>query len=434
MCDFADEILDHPTLDLCVLDDVHALRDDLVALRHELHQCPEVGLHLPRTLAVVRREVEALGLEIYESTRVSGLMAVLRGTATTAAEPSPTPGREIVLLRADMDGLPVVEDNDLDWRSTNGAMHACGHDLHMAGLIGAMRVLHARRDRLAGDVVFMFQPGEEGHDGARHMIEEGLLDVAGRTPDHAYGVHVWAARYPAGFIGTRPGAMMASSDTIAVTIRGRGGHGSAPHETLDPIPVIAEIITTLQVMVAREFNVFDPVVLTCGQVHAGSAANVIPDDAFAEFTLRAFSTKARERLVRRVSEVSTSVASAHGMHADIDHTPLYPVTMNDPNEVNFVAHLTNSLWPGRWQEQTEPMAAAEDFSRVLERIPGCFIGVSAVDLNAEDSGEDVANPGVDDAHARLAFNHSPRARFSDDAVTVCAALLAQFAHARLTSQ
>lgn len=395
-----------------LLNDAHALTDELVSLRHTLHGCPEVGLHLPHTARIIRAHIEACDLEIHEAGSVSGFMAVLRGERNANGK------RPIVLLRADMDGLPVTEDNDLDWRSTNGAMHACGHDLHMAGLVGAMRILTARKDELAGDVVFMFQPGEEGHDGARHMIDEGLLEAAGRLPDHAYGLHVWSGRYPAAFIGTRPGPMMASSDTIAVRVQGRGGHGSAPHEALDPIPVIARIITDIQVSVAREFNIFDPVVATCGQVHAGSAANVIPSEAYAEFTLRAFSPEARERLCTRVREIATGVTETAGMRAVVEHTPLYPVTMNDPGEVDFVRDQVESLWPGRWRNQDEPMAAAEDFSKVLERIPGCFIGVSAV-----EEGEDAA---------KLAFNHSAHALFSDEVVPHCAALLAQCAYSRLT--
>lgn len=395
-----------------VAQDIAALAPELSSIRHELHQIPEVGLHLPKTAARVRQEIDALGLEVHECQSATGFMVVLRGGAGTAS-----PRRPIVLLRADMDALPVQEDTGLDWASRNGNMHACGHDLHTAGLIGAMRVLTARREELAGDVVFMFQSGEEGWHGAQHMINEGMLDVAGRTPDHAYGVHVWSSRYPAGFIGTRPGPMMASSDSMAITIHGHGGHGSAPHETRDPIPVAASIVTEAQVMVAREFNIFDPVVATCGQIHAGTIANVIPNTAFLEFTLRTLSAESRSRLIRRLRELSENTAAAHGMRAECKLVELYPVTNNDPHEYEFAAQTISSLYPERWQLQRDPMAAAEDFSQVLERIPGVFIGVSAV------------NPGED--HTSLPFNHSPHARFRDDAIADAATILATLAYRRL---
>lgn len=392
------------------------LAPELIALRHELHQIPELALELPHTQNTVLEAIaDCSELEITHCNSATGFVAVLRGGH------APTGGRQrpIVLLRADMDALPVQETTQLPWASTNGNMHACGHDLHMAGLVGALKILYARRQELAGDIIFMFQSGEEGHDGAQHMIDEGLLEAAGRTPDHAYGLHVWASRYPAGFIGTRPGAMMASSDTVAITIKGRGGHGSAPHETLDPIPVAAEIITQAQVLVTREFNAFDPVVISCGQVHSGHAANVINDDAFLEFTLRAFSPKNCENLILRLQALAEDIARAHRMEAEVHITRLYPVTMNNAQEYEFAKNTVEAIFPGRWQLQETPMAAAEDFSKVLERIPGVFIGVSAVEAGGD--------------HTSLPFNHSGEAQFSDHTVPDCAAILASLAYQRLTS-
>lgn len=394
--------------------EARALAPELIALRHKLHGIPEVALDLPETGRAIRAEIDRLGLEVHSAEHVTGFMAVLRG----GKAPRDLAKRPIVLLRADMDALLVTEDTDLDWKSTNGAMHACGHDVHMSGLVGAMRILAARADELAGDVVFMFQPGEEGRDGAQHMINEGLLEAAGRLPDHAYGLHVWAGRYPTGFIGTRPGAMMASDDVIRITVRGRGGHGSAPHETCDPIPIAAEIITQVQVMVAREFSIFDPVVATCGYVHAGSAPNVIPGTAELGYTLRAFAPATSGRLARRLIELAERIAAAHGATADCDYTPLYPVTMNREDEYTFAAGVVDEVLPGRWVLQSEPMAAAEDFAKVLERIPGCFIGVSAV-----PAGKDASEQ---------AFNHSAQAVFSDEVVPDCATILASLAYARLT--
>lgn len=393
----------------------HNISDELIALRHELHQIPEPQLYLPLTAKRIEKEINALGLELTRCQTVTGMCAVLRGKA---AHPD-IHHRPIVLLRADMDALPVVEETGLEWASTNGNMHGCGHDVHMAGLVGAMRVLYAHREELKGDVVFFFQSGEEGWNGAQYMIDEGMLKVAGRMPDHAYGVHVWSARYPAGFIGTRKGAMMASSDTLKITIVGRGGHGSAPHEVADPVPVLAELILAIQVMITREFDIFDPVVATCGHIHAGKVGNVIPDEAHAEYTLRAFSPQARTTLHSRISELAEGLARSRGMEARIEFIPLYPVTVNDGAEVDFVQEIVEATLPGRWAEQETPMAAAEDFAKILEHIPGCFVGISAV-----EQGED---------HRHLSFNHSSRAHFSDSVIADCSTVLAAAAYQRLTS-
>lgn len=384
----------------------------LIGLRHELHQIPEPGLDLPLTGQRIKAEIKQWDVELTECMSATGFMAVLRGGRRPTTRDVPT-----VLLRADMDALPVVERTEVDFASTNGAMHACGHDVHMSGLVGAMRALAQHRDQLAGDVVFMFQPGEEGHDGAQHMIDENMLEASGRLPDHAYGIHVWSARYPHGFIGTRPGPMMASADTMHITVKGRGGHGSAPHETRDPVPVAAEIVTQAQVMITREFNIFDPVVATCGHLEAGSSPNVVPEEATLHFTLRAFSDAAREKLQRRLGELAQGIAAAHNQVAEIDLHHLYPVTKNDASEYEFCETTVESILPGRWAPQDVPMAAAEDFSKVIERIPGCFIGVSAV--------ADEADPN------ELQFNHSAFAVFDDSVIADCSKVLATLAVRRI---
>lgn len=393
---------------------VDAIAAQLIELRRELHQFPEPGLHLPLTADRIRREIKALNLPFSDCQNATGLIAVLRG------DRQKTGYRPCVLLRADMDGLPIVENTTYPWASTNGNMHACGHDIHMAALIGAMRALYHVRDQLAGDVVFMFQSGEEGHDGAQYMINENMLEFAGRLPDHAYALHVWASRFPTGFIGSKPGPIMASSDTLKITVRGRGGHGSAPHENLDPIPVAAQIVLDAQVMIAREFSIFDPVVATCGQIHAGTASNITPDTAMLEYTLRAFNPATRIRLVRRLTELAQATARTHSMSAEVERIELYPVTMNDDVEYQFVREVVESAFPGRWGVQSEPMAAAEDFSKVLERIPGCFVSVSAVPTEGD--------------HRTAPFNHSARAIFADEVVADCASVLATLAFERLTDE
>ena len=268
-----------------VTDDALAIAPDITELRHAIHREPEIGLHLPATQHKVLGFLAGLPLEISTGTALSSVTAVLRGAR---------PDGPVVLLRGDMDALPVTERTGLAYASqTEGVMHACGHDLHTAMLAGAARLLAARQRELPGSVVFMFQPGEEGLAGARHMIEEGVLDAAGRRPAAAYALHVFSAELPAGVISTRPGPMLASSRVLEVTVNGRGGHASIPHRSADPIPAACEMVTALQTMVTRRFDVFDPVVVTVGCFQAGTTSNVIPDQASFQASIRTFSPAAK---------------------------------------------------------------------------------------------------------------------------------------------
>lgn len=317
-------------------DNAQALGDDLIDLRHRLHQHPEIGLDLPVTQQMVLEALDGLPLEITTGQALTSVTAVLRGGRIGESANRPP----AVLLRGDMDGLPVTEQTGLAYASrVDGAMHACGHDLHTAMLVGAARLLSAHREELAGDVVFMFQPGEEGFDGAGHMIREGVLDAAGRRVSSAYGMHVYSARFPRGSFTTRPGILMAASDALKVTLRGRGGHGSMPHMSLDPVATAAEIVTALQTMVTRRFNVFDPVVVTVGYLQAGTRRNVIPDDAVFEATLRSFSPASRDQLRQLVPRLCKDIAAAHGLTADVEYRDEYPPTINDAERTAFTADV-----------------------------------------------------------------------------------------------
>src|SRR5215475_14791267 len=272
-----------------VRDDAEAMAPELAGLRRAIHREPEIGLDLPGTQRKVLAALDGLPLEISLGTALSSVTAVLRG-GRAAAPGGDAQGGPVVLLRGDMDALPVTERTGLDYASqTEGVMHACGHDLHTAMQAGAARLLAARQRELPGTVVFMFQPGEEGHAGARHMIAEGVLDAAGQRPAAAYALHVASADWPAGVISTRPGPMLAAAEVLAVTVHGHGGHGSEPHHAADPIPAACEMVTALQTLVTRRFDVFDPVVITVGSFHAGTTDNVIPDDATFLATVRSFS-------------------------------------------------------------------------------------------------------------------------------------------------
>ena len=386
-----------------------AIRDDLIALRRDLHQNPEIGLHLPRTQEKILAALAGLPLEITLGKNLSSVVAVLRG-----GQPGPT-----VLLRGDMDALPVHEETGLPYASTNGAMHACGHDLHVASLVGAARLLTDIRDELPGNVIFMFQPGEEGPGGAAPMIEEGLLEAAGGTTDAAYTLHVLSSVDRHGLITSRRGAFMAGCDTLHVIVRGVGGHGSAPFRAKDPLPAACEMVLAIEVFVTRSFDIFDPVVVTVGNFHSGSADNVIPMSALFDATIRSFSPAAREKLHEGLERVVRGIASAHGLTVDIDYEWGYPVTVNDDAEALFAADVVADVFGAdRFEWLANPGAGAEDMSFVLEKVPGAYLNLGACppDLDPETAPN----------------NHSPYARFDDAVVPDGAALLASLAQRRLT--
>ena len=393
---------------------------DLIALRRRLHQIPELGMSLPLTQQAVLEALGGLDLEITLGESLSSVVAVLRGRGTatgTGVDPAAAE-RPVVLLRGDMDALPVTEDLPLDFVSQHqGLMHACGHDLHVAGLVGAARILHELRDELVGDVVFMFQPGEEGPGGAKPMIDEGLLDVAGRRVDAAYALHVYSSEHPLGTWFGRPGPLMAAADEVKVRVLGEGGHGSQPFRAKDPIPVACEIVVALQTLVTRQFDVFDPVVITVGKFVGGTKDNIIPDDAVFEATLRSLSEQARAEMATKIELLATRLAEAHGLTAEVEYLPGYPVTVNDEGEYAFAKDTIVDLFgPDRYVHQRNPEMGAEDFAFVGQEVPSAYVNLSAC-------------PAADFASAP--DNHSPRADFDDSVVPDGAALLAELALRRL---
>lgn len=388
--------------------DAVAILPDLVALRRALHADPELGLDLPRTQQKVLDALAGLPLEITTGTRTTSVVAVLRGGL-----PGPA-----VLLRGDMDALPIDETTGLDFASANGTMHACGHDLHTAGLVGAAKLLAARRDQLHGSVIFMFQPGEEGHGGAKIMIEEGLLDAAGERPVAAYAIHV--APGPRGVFATRGGAVAAGSNQLFVTVKGRGGHGSQPHQTLDPVPAAAEIVLALQSFVTRRFDAFDPVVLSVTRLSTGDGAvNVIPEQVELAATVRNMSPASLATLQEGLPRVIQGVAAAHGLSAEVRFDTMYPVTVNDPGETSeTVGVLKGVFGEQRVVIMPTPMMGSEDFAFVLDEVPGTFIALMT------------SPPDVDPS--TIEWNHSPRVVFDDAVLGDQAAALASVAFARTT--
>jgi hippurate hydrolase len=318
-----------------------------------------------------------------------------------------------------MDALPVAEEVDVPFRSTvPGVMHACGHDLHTAMLAGAARLLAGRREQLAGDVVFMFQPGEEGFDGARYMIEEGVLDAAGTRPAAAYALHVMSNLTPRGTVASRPGPLMAASDGVYVTVTGRGGHGSTPHLSRDPIAAACEMVTALQVAMTRSIDTFAPTVLTIGSFHAGTKRNIIPETATFEATVRTFDRSVRQVLVDMFHRVCEGVASAHGVNVEVRYDEEYPVTVNDQAEAAFALGVAEDLFgTGAALRMPNPITGSEDFSRVIAEVPGAMLFLGAM----VDGRDPLTAPS----------NHAPQAAFDDSVLPQGTALYATLAARRL---
>ena len=366
-----------------LLADAELLLPDAIAMRRDLHAHPELGNDLPRTQQKVLDALEGLDLSVTTGTALSSVTAVL-----DTGRPGPT-----VLLRGDMDALPMPEDTNVDFRSTiDGVMHACGHDAHTAMLAMSARLLSARRSDLNGKVVFMFQPGEEGHGGADIMISEGILDVAGK-PDLAFAIHVTPS-IPNRMIGTRGGTIMASSDEFVIDIVGRGGHASQPHAALDPIPVACELVLAIQSMVTRKVNVFDPAVITVAHVTAGTTSNVIPERAQIHGTIRTVSAFTRSFVHAELEKLATGLAAAHGATAEFHLRLGYPVTVNDGDVAAWSREIASGvLGDGFAVEMPSPVMGAEDFSYVLEKVPGAmvFLGVCPDGVNFFEAAPNHSN-------------------------------------------
>jgi amidohydrolase len=375
---------------------------ELVELRRRIHLHPELGLILPETQATVLEAIDGLGLDVRTGDTTSSVVADLD------AGDGP-----VVLLRGDMDALPMPEDTGLPYASrVDGTMHACGHDAHTAMLVGAVRLLHDRRADLHGRVRFMFQPGEEGHHGARHMIDEGVLD--GNEPvGAAFALHV-SPNLPSGTVWTRGGPLMASADILEIHVIGKGGHASSPYLANDPMPVAAEIVQALQVMATRRINTFDPVVVTITKMRAGTTDNVIPEKVDMLGTLRAVSEASRTLAIESMQQLVEGIASAHGMRGELTVHHGYPVTVNDDDGAEFALRVAGGLLGAEGAgRMPAPVMGAEDFSYVLQRRPGAmaFVGVCP--------------PGEHPARAHAC--HSNRMTLDEDAMAVGTAMYAAMA-------
>ena len=378
--------------------------ETLVGIRRELHQIPEFALDLPQTQARILKSIEGLG-EITLGKDLTSIALVIRG-----GKPGPT-----VLLRADMDALKVEEETGLDYASTNGYMHACGHDLHMAGAIGAAHLLATHKEELNGDVLIWFQPGEEGHHGADVMIEEGMLELTGNRPVAAYGLHVFTS-LPLGAIACKPGPLMASAGDLHVTFHGSGGHGSMPWLSKDPVTPMIESIAALQNLINKQFDQFDPVILNVGWIRAGDDAttNVIADNASFGATVRTFSEANTKKLHELAPKLIHSIAEGFGVTAEVEFGRATKVLMNDPLAVARVEEVAKELvGDAGYVPMENPIAGGEDFASIVAEVPGAFVFVGA------------CPPEID--YQTAPTNHSAKATFDDSVLPLCSALLASLA-------
>ena len=376
----------------------------LIGIRRELHQIPEFALDLPKTQARILAAIEGLG-EITLGKDLTSIALVIRG-----GKPGPT-----VLLRADMDALKVEEETGLEYASTNGFMHACGHDLHMAGAIGAAQILASHKDELNGDVLIWFQPGEEGHHGADVMIEEGMLELTGSRPVAAYGLHVFTW-LPLGEIACKPGPLMAAAGDLHVRFHGSGGHGSMPWLSKDPVTPMVEAITALQNLINKSFDQFDPVILNVGWIRAGDDAttNVIADSASFGATVRTFSEVNTKKLHELAPKLIHSIADGFGLSAEVEFGGATKVLMNDPASVEMVERVAKSLvGEAGYVPMQNPNAGGEDFASIVAEVPGAFVFVGA------------CPPEID--YQTAPTNHSAKATFDDSVLPLCSSLLVSLA-------
>ncbi len=341
------------------------LAAEVVATRRDLHMHPELGFQEQRTAGIVADRLRSLGFDVHSGIAGTGVVGVLRGNKAGRA----------IMLRADMDALPILEENTQSYRSRNdGVMHACGHDGHVAILLGAAELIAAGRSDLPGTVCLVFQPAEEGQGGAQAMVEEGIIERF--AIERAYGLHL-SSKYPTGTLGFRSGPFYASSDSIEIEVLGRGGHGAAPHDTIDPILTAAGFVTSLQQIVSRNVDPLEPAVVTIGSIHGGTIHNVIPRTVRMLGTVRAFSEELRDSMPGRIERILKASCDAADAAYEFDYLRRYPVTANDPDQTAYAETLAKGLFGEERVFAAEKLMGAEDFSFFAQRVPACFYTLGA---------------------------------------------------------
>jgi len=379
------------------LSEAQALFEYTQSMRRDFHSHPELGFHEIRTAGIVANELTSLGLEVHTGVGGTGVVALLEG-----AKPGP-----VVLVRADMDALPIQEETGAPYASQNpGIMHACGHDGHTAVLLTVAKMLTTHRSQLSGIVKFMFQPAEEGMGGAEKMIAEGVLENP--KVDLALALHVWNEK-PVGWVGIAGGSVMAGAEIFKVKLLGKGGHGAVPHQAVDPVLAAAQVISGLQGIVARNIAPLQTAVVSVCTIHGGEAFNVIPPAVEMTGTIRTFEPEVRTRVLERFEKTVKSIAEGMGCQAEIELQLLTPATINQPETANRVQEVSRRLFPETVVDTANHITmGSEDFAFILEKVPGCFIFIGSA--NTEK--------GLDAGH------HHPKFDIDETALPRGAALMA----------
>jgi amidohydrolase len=345
-------------------DDAETVRADAIQTRRRIHRNPELGFEETDTAALVSDKLRSWGLDVKEGVAQTGVVGLLEGSRD-----GPT-----VLLRADMDALPIQEETNLPFQSENsGVMHACGHDAHTSINLHVARILSEQRD-FPGRIKFIFQPAEEGPGGAKPMIEEGVLENP--EVDAAFGIHVWNP-LEVGTIGVRPGPLMSCADKFTVTVEGEGGHGASPHEAHDPIVCASQMVTALQTIASRETDPLSPIVVTVGKIEGGTRFNVIPDRVQFEGTVRTYDRDYRKTIPDRIERICQNTAEAMNCDANLDYEYYYPPTINHEAEADLVRETAEGIVGPDNVESDCRTLGGEDFAFFLEEVPGCFVFVGS---------------------------------------------------------
>jgi len=363
--------------------------------RRDFHRHPELGFQEVRTSKIVAEELNAIGLDVTTGVAKTGVIAMLEGT-----NPGP-----VVLIRFDMDALPIQEENEVDYVSSNpGVMHACGHDGHTAIGLTVAKLLSTYRDQIHGSVKFMFQPAEEGLGGAEQMVNEGVLENP--KVDYALAMHLWNDK-PVGWFGITTGSVMAASETFVIKLTGKGGHGAAPHLTIDPVLAAANLITSVQGIVSRNVDPQDTAVVSVTVVRGGDTFNVIPSRVELQGTIRTFDPQTRKMVLDRFTKIVESTSEAFGCEVDLDLKSITPAVINDIKVCQKVQDLINRVIPDAVLDVNDRTMGSEDMAFVLEKVPGCFIFV----------GSSNSKKGLDYSH------HHPRFDFDEQGLIYGSALM-----------
>ncbi len=382
---------------MTLLKEALAMMDETVALRRDIHRHPELGFEEKRTAGIVAEHLRDLGLAVTTGIAETGVVGLLRGQSDSP----------VILLRFDMDALPILEETGAAYASeTPGVMHACGHDSHVAVGLSVAKLLAAHRDELPGAIKFVFQPAEEGGGGAERMVAAGVLENP--RPDASMGVHVWNEK-PVGWYALNPGPMMAGAEIFSVKITGKGGHGAAPHKSVDPIVAAAQIITALQTIPSRSLNPLDSAVVSVCKVDAGTAFNIIPQEAILSGTIRTFKPDVNQTVRERFETIVHKSAEAMGCRAEISIERVTLPVANDPDLTAIMTDVVKGIDPEAKIDTSHQTMGSEDFSFMMDDIPGCFVMVGS------------ANPdkGLDYGH------HHPKFDIDESCLPYAAAVLSE---------